>query len=625
MRVPPPRSGAASVVLNDKLYVFGGFGGGSGRLDDFYSFDFAASTWDEIKPKIGGITTSATASATTSATTTPNKPGCRENNGLVVSGSGREIILFGGYNGNRWLNDLWSFDVTTNRWTCIQESLDTKQEQEQEQEQQSDVDVDHFNFTNNEIGAGGRVQLRRPCCRFGYVSATHNNKFILWGGFDGTDWLNDMYVFDFESSRWTEIEQFGTVPSRRSCPAWAKDERYIYLHGGYDGNERKDDFFSFCFDTCTWTQMPNRGSKPSPRYFHSCVLFDNKLITFGGYSGSRRLSDMHTYDFRSNHWSEIDINSYNHPPSGRSSLVAQVYKNYLYVFAGYNGTSVMNDMYKCRLRPICVPPSSLVDDFRRLLRNDPDTADVCFLIEGRKVHGHRAVLGVRSRYFRAMFFNGHTCESKSSNNTSSNTNNSNNNNNNEIPIPGVSYATFRKVMDFLYTDTLGGDDDENDDNLSPELALSILIASELFMLERLKAKCEDILRREINLDNATCILLAAHRHNAPGLKEIALEFFVNNLNTRSIQSRLNNNNNNNDLKSEPDLLLDIIKAISFRSSSITTTTNETQATTSTSTTTSTSSTTNVTHREENRTSQQRWQRQLSFSGRQVPPYGGFAF
>lgn len=33
---PMPRSGAASVVVRGKLYVFGGYGGGSGRLSDFW-------------------------------------------------------------------------------------------------------------------------------------------------------------------------------------------------------------------------------------------------------------------------------------------------------------------------------------------------------------------------------------------------------------------------------------------------------------------------------------------------------------------------------------------------------------------------------------------------------------
>jgi hypothetical protein len=77
--VPPPRSGAASVVVQGKLYMFGGYGGGTGRLDDFYSFDFGTSTWKEVQ--IVG----------------EERPGCRENNGVVISDSSRSIYLFGGY------------------------------------------------------------------------------------------------------------------------------------------------------------------------------------------------------------------------------------------------------------------------------------------------------------------------------------------------------------------------------------------------------------------------------------------------------------------------------------------------------------------------------------------------
>jgi len=260
---------------------------------------------------------------------------------------------------------------------------------------------------------------------------------------------------------------------------------------------------------------------------------------FGGYSGSQRLSDMHTYDFQSNYWRKVDLSN-SDAPSGRSSLVAQVYKNNLYIFGGYNGTSVMNDMYKCRLEPIHIPRSSLVDDFRRLL-NDSDSSDVCFLVESKEIYAHRAILAVRSQYFQAMLFNGHMCESS--------------NGSKPIEIPDISYNTFMKVLEFLYTDTLS--------EVSPELGIQILIASELFLLDRLKAICEDMIRNQINIHNATSILLESHRHNATGLKEIALDYMLRNLSKRNIQDSLN------DLKGEPDLLVDIIKLNSLQISSST--------------------------------------------------------
>ena len=142
-----------------------------------------------------------------------------------------------------------------------------------------------------------------PSRRFGYVSVVHNNKFVLFGGFDGARWLNDMFEFDLGTKTWKRIEARGTLPSMRSCPAWAKDDRYVYIHGvslafrsgvalfhfhafhsyppppphpqqnqGYDGVERKADFFACDLSTYTWTELPCKGTAPSPRYFHSCCI-----------------------------------------------------------------------------------------------------------------------------------------------------------------------------------------------------------------------------------------------------------------------------------------------------------------------------------------------------------------
>ena len=49
--VPPPRSGAASVVTRHpttgsaRLWVLAGYGGNVSRLDDFYFYDFQTGLW----------------------------------------------------------------------------------------------------------------------------------------------------------------------------------------------------------------------------------------------------------------------------------------------------------------------------------------------------------------------------------------------------------------------------------------------------------------------------------------------------------------------------------------------------------------------------------------------------
>lgn len=548
--VPPPRSGAASVVVKGQLYVFGGYGGGTGRLDDFYSFNFSTSSWEQVQ------------------VLSRCKPGCRENNGVVISDSSRSIYLFGGYNGNSWLNDLWKFDIESKEWSCIQQNTDQLDDGAGSNVSAADAATDNNMNPGSLAAAGGvaaaavatgnnRVQGKIPSRRFGYVSVVHDNKFVLFGGFDGSRWLNDMYVFDFATAQWQEIVSSGVKPTARSCPAWAKDDTHVYIQGGYDGVERKSDFFACDLSTYHWTEMPCLGQPPSPRYFHSCCLYGNKMFLYGGYSGNERLADMYAYDFETNHWSQVDCTS-GDAPSGRSSLVAQVYGNSLYIFGGYNGNTVLNDFYKFRLKPIGVPPPALVSDLGRLI-DSSEFGDISFLVEGKQVYANRAILAIRSEYFRVMLCGGMRESTFQKQERDVQTNkvhriisgdddtDSSEDFDSPIPLPDVSHSVFLKVLEFLYTDTVR-------DVGSLSVGIPLLIAGEQFMLDRLKALCEDMIRRDIDVENVIGILVAAHRHNAIGLKDIALDFILKNLaDSPRVMDGLD------DLRSEPDLLLEIIK------------------------------------------------------------------
>ena len=141
-----------------------GYGGGTGRLDDFYSYRFDTNEWEEVE------------------VLSSEKPGCRENNGVVIGDSSR-VYLFGGYNGTAWLNDLWSFDIQTKRWTCIQESSGPAGD--------GNGGDDATRGGGGAGGGGGGgdalgAAAVAPSRRFGYVSVVHNNKFVLFGGFDGS-------------------------------------------------------------------------------------------------------------------------------------------------------------------------------------------------------------------------------------------------------------------------------------------------------------------------------------------------------------------------------------------------------------------------------------------------------
>lgn len=71
-------------------------------------------------------------------------------------------------------------------------------------------------------------------------------------------------------------------------------------------------------------------------------------------------------------------------------------------------------------------------------------------------------------------------------------------------------------------------------DITPDTAVPLLIASERYLLDRLKGLCEDVIRTSITVENVISIFMAAHRHRAMGLKAITLEFIIEHLEAVSL-------------------------------------------------------------------------------------------
>ena len=347
--------------------------------------------------------------------------------------------------------------------------------------------------------------------------------FIIFGGYDGSTWLNDMHEFNFSKAVWTKLEAIGTVPPKRSCPSWATYKHSLFVFGGYDGVNRMNDFNEFDMKQKVWRQVVFSGPAPAPRYFHSSVVYGDYMYIFGGYSGVERLQDLYQYSFEKSSWSCLDVEK---PPSGRSSLVAQVYKNSLYIFGGYNGSLVLNDFHEFRFELISVPQSSFINDLRSMI-NSPTFSDVTFVIEGKEIRANKAILAARSDHFRACFYGGmkEMFESR-------------------ISYDDIAFNVFEAILEYLYTDTVRG--------MNVDMTVSLMIASERFMLDRLKAMCQDSIRKNITIDNVVPILRASHVHNASALKDICLDFVC------SRSEEVKKTRSFTELVNEPELLLELV-------------------------------------------------------------------
>merc|ERR1719235_1300801 len=151
-----------------------------------------------------------------------------------------------------------------------------------------------------------------------------------------------------------------------------------------------------------------------------------------------------------------------------------------------------------------IPPSNLVMDLRKLI-NNPAFADVTFLVEGTAAYATRAHLAARSEHFRALFYGGMRESSVMED---------------QIVLHDVSHPVFLHLLEYIYTDQVG--------DMGSELAVHLLIAAERFLIDRLKALCEDIIRKSISIDNVVQIMMAAKAHRATSLKDICMDFIISN-------------------------------------------------------------------------------------------------
>ncbi|XP_049608712.1 RCC1 and BTB domain-containing protein 1 [Syngnathus scovelli] len=135
--------------------------------------------------------------------------------------------------------------------------------------------------------------------------------------------------------------------------------------------------------------------------------------------------------------------------------------------------------------------------------DSPETADLKFIVEGKCIHVHKAVLKIRCEHFRSMFrsqwVEGHQ---------------------EVIEISQFSYTIYRAFLQFLYTDTV---------DLPPEDAIGLLDLATSYCESRLKHLCQQIIKRGITIKNAFALFSSAKQFDAEDLEEFCFRFCINHL------------------------------------------------------------------------------------------------
>jgi len=254
---PTPRGGHSATLSGASIIIFGGhyYGGkqkGFIYLNDTFVLDVNANRW--IKPKISG---------------TP--PAQRYFHSSILAGS--RMIIFGG-KGEKGMvfRDLHALDPSTMTWYQGPE------------------------------GSGS------PCARYGHTATlVAGSKMLIFGGTDGKNYFNDLYVLDLEIMAWTQPKTTGPAPSPRMGHTAMQIGSNLLIQGGFffseeaqkaagmkQGNQLRSSYLNdlriLDTETYVWSRLRVSGTPPLPRYGHTCNISGPDIVVFGGWnekSGSR--------------------------------------------------------------------------------------------------------------------------------------------------------------------------------------------------------------------------------------------------------------------------------------------------------------------------------------------------
>jgi hypothetical protein len=139
---------------------------------------------------------------------------------------------------------------------------------------------------------------------------------------------------------------------------------------------------------------------------------------------------------------------------------------------------------------------SLSSFVEKVLSNDQNAfSDVIFLVENERFAAHRWLLLCRSKFFRRMFSAQHE---------------------RVIEITGIKPSIFRLVLEYIYVGNV---------NVPYDAAVELLIAAEVYELERLSLMSQSVLERRLHVHNVCRILNIADSYDIEHLRH-ACVFFV---------------------------------------------------------------------------------------------------
>ncbi|KAK9075121.1 hypothetical protein SSX86_003440 [Deinandra increscens subsp. villosa] len=182
----------------------------------------------------------------------------------------QKIVMYGGWDGKKWLSDVFVLDTMSLEWT--------------------------------ELAVSGTL----PPPRCGHTATMVEKRLLVYGGRGGGGpimgdlWaLKGLIEEDTEVPGWTLLKLPGQAPAARCGHTVTSGGHYLLMFGGHGTGgwlSRYDVYFNDCVVldrvSAQWKRLATNIEAPSPRAYHTLTSIGSRYLLFGGFDGKVTHGDL---------------------------------------------------------------------------------------------------------------------------------------------------------------------------------------------------------------------------------------------------------------------------------------------------------------------------------------------
>jgi len=233
------------------------------------------------------------------------------------------LILFGGFNDNKCLNDIYFVDL------------------ELLLEEKNNIDEIYFEELN--IDNLPKLASSAVCC--------HPTKPILYGfGGSGKNWgitnYGDLFIIDLLTKNVTIEKPLFSTPEARygTTLCYYNKKNVLYLFGGTNGTIFYNDLYEFNIENNNWTKLSTKGDIPTERYKSTATLIGSSMYIIGGGTITLENIPLEIYKLclRTFQWKKIKYNT-KHTVDNLLAHAADSHEQLIYINGGKKHDETKND------------------------------------------------------------------------------------------------------------------------------------------------------------------------------------------------------------------------------------------------------------------------------------------